>query len=146
MRRGIPTLQRIILLAALCGLSILPAKLLAAPQQTAWFSSGTPVFATQNPNVSESQYPTTFAQHGNVDCTNLSFTKRDGAFIPPLFYSESQLSGCFLDTTVGEVLDNGREGFKDYAQYRNRSDSIAVFVDFRKHPLFCFNDLLLYRS
>ncbi len=107
MKRGYPFLVRIFVLAVLCGLTILPAKILAITPQSSWFSSSDPVFAKQVTNVSDSQLPSTFIQHGNVDCSNLSFTKRDGAIIPPLFYSESQLSGCFLDTTAGEVLDNG---------------------------------------
>lgn len=91
----------------MCGLSVLPAKLLASPQASAWLNLSTPVFAMQNPEVPYSQLPTSFINRGNIDCTNLSFTKRNGTIIPPLFYTESHITDCFFDTTIGEVLGNG---------------------------------------
>ncbi|MDB5183055.1 MAG: hypothetical protein JWO47_839 [Candidatus Saccharibacteria bacterium] len=133
MKRGKTTLQRILLLAALCGLSALPAKLMASPAQSPWFAIGDPVFAAQNPNVTDNQLPSTFIQHGNVDCSNLSFTKRNGAIIPPLLYSESQISGCFLDTTAGEVLDNG---FMDVPGTPYVAET--VHPDHSPYPFFAF--------
>ena len=103
------SLRRILVLAALVSLlGYLPGKLLAANDSSAWFGNADPEFVVKNSSVSDADYPATYGQRGNVDCDNFSFTKRNGDSVPfsPL-HSESQISGCYINTNVGAVDPNG---------------------------------------
>jgi hypothetical protein len=82
------------------------SKYSSALSYSAWFGSGNPEFAVRQAIVSDSSYPTTISGHGNIDCDNLSFTRRTGIILPGI-YSEDKVTGCFVSTSIGQVEGNG---------------------------------------
>lgn len=100
--------KRILVLVAIVAMFLVPAKLFAIDGSHDWLNAADPEFAIKQDLVSDGEYPNTYGQRGNIDCDSLSFTKRNGDALPFLpVHSESQISGCYINTYAGELDPNG---------------------------------------
>ncbi len=81
---------------------------LSAAADSPWFLSGPPEFATLKSSVSDAEYPATHAQKGNIDCDQLTFTKRTGDLLPFLpLHQEVPTTGCYIASSSGALDPNG---------------------------------------
>lgn len=111
-------------------------NLSATSSTSTWFDTADPEFNVESTNVSESEYPTTITQHGNIDCSILTFTHREGELINhlPGLYKETKTSGCYVNTSVGAIDSNGyvNVGGTDYIG--DMTDAAGNLASFRTFP------------
>lgn len=101
-------LRRLLILVLFSSFVLLPVTLFASADTTTWLTQADPEFSLRKADVSDSNYPSTYTQRGNIDCDTLTFTARTGDLLPFLnVHKESQISGCFINTSVGLVDPSG---------------------------------------
>ncbi len=128
MKRGLG--NSVFLLLGLIGCAVLISpRMSASTPSSAWLVSGEPEFAVKSSSVSDTEYPPTVTQRGNIDCSNLTFTHRDGGLFSliPKLYKENKVSGCYVKTAVGAVDSNGFVNVSG-------TDYIAEVVDANNNP------------
>lgn len=132
MKLGITALVKRLVLVLLLLCAVLPLqKLFAADAVSPWFKNSDPEFSVREKLISDADYPASFSGHGNIDCDNLSFTKRDGDLIDfsPL-HKESKTSGCYVGSSVGPIDDHGymNVGGTDYVAETVKPDKTPFHI------------------
>lgn len=119
-------------------------KLSTALSTSPWLSTATPEFAVRQAVVPDSDYPVTVSGRGNIDCDNLSFTKRSGLalVVVPGIYNEDTISDCFVSTSIGQVGDNGyaNVGGTEYvAEVTNQNGGLTSYRTFPNSDMYISN-------
>ena len=109
-----------------------------------WLSTSELEFKVRDPNISDTELPSTISGNGNVTCSSLSFKKRDGGFTASLsgIYKESSVSGCYNQTSIGLWDNNGYfniNGSELVAETKNSTGINTGFISFPNTDVFVSN-------